>query len=320
MASMRVVVRPQQGTVKTMPSKYTKYSTPQRAFGGASEGRRSGIRSQLRAALERGGADAKVAIAELQHAMLALAFDAEGCDLVLEGLDSANAEEMLAMAATLRGSVPAAACSQHAHQVLERLLHDLSAAEVAFDAEELLGRGREFAFDQHGSSVICQLLLFAPQNHGTLALVDEVLSAHVTAVCHHKHGHQVALATLEHGLPQHRHRIFVSLLPVLARATKHRFAAELIATALLRCREEEATALAIAVLGKPGVVATLACHCFGVQIVRSLLQVRGIGSFVMQEIARSEKKMKKDKFGSELLQELGVHPGSTLAVAQRGGA
>mmetsp|Transcript_112330 Transcript_112330/g.362785 ORF Transcript_112330/g.362785 Transcript_112330/m.362785 type:complete len:321 (+) Transcript_112330:60-1022(+) len=320
MASMRVVVRPQQGTVKTMPSKYTKYSTPQRAFGGASEGRRSGIRSQLRAALERGGADAKVAIAELWHAMPVWAFDAEGCDLILEALEHANAEEMRAMAATFRGNVRAAACSQHAHQVLERLLHDLSAAEVAFVAEELLGRGREFAFDQYGSSVICQLLLFAAQNKETHALVDEVLSADVTAVCHHKHGHQVALATLEHGLPQHRHRIFVSLLPVLARATKHRFAAELIATALLRCREEDANALAVAVLGTLDVVMTLACHCFGVQIVRSLLQVRGFGSFVMQEIARSEKKMKKDKFASELLRELGMNQGTMLAVAQRAGA
>eukprot|EP00444_Apocalathium_aciculiferum_P006671 CAMPEP_0183393698 /NCGR_PEP_ID=MMETSP0370-20130417/8091_1 /TAXON_ID=268820 /ORGANISM="Peridinium aciculiferum, Strain PAER-2" /LENGTH=303 /DNA_ID=CAMNT_0025573951 /DNA_START=111 /DNA_END=1022 /DNA_ORIENTATION=- len=303
-----------------MPSKYTEYSTPQREFGGASDAHRSGNRSQLRAALEQGGADAKVAIAELQHAMPALAFDAEGCDLVLEALDRANAQEMLAMAATFRGSVPAAACSQHAHQVLERLLHDLSGADAGFVAEELLGRGRELAFDQYGSSVICQLLLFAQQNHGTHALVDEVLSADVTAVCHHKQGHQVALATLEHGLPQHRHRIFVSLLPVLDRATKHRFAAELIATALLQCRQEEANALAIAVLGTPGVVATLACHCFGAQIVRSLLQIRGIGSFVMQQIARSEKKMRKDKYASELLQELGVYQGSTLAVARRGGA
>eukprot|EP00932_Pfiesteria_piscicida_P001037 SRR837773.11011.p1 GENE.SRR837773.11011~~SRR837773.11011.p1 ORF type:complete len:166 (-),score=43.89 SRR837773.11011:164-634(-) len=156
-----------------------------------------------------------------------------------------------------------------------------------------------------------------------MELVDRLLLHDAAALCHHKHGHKVALAVLEHGTSLQRGRITASLCSEAARAARHRFAAEVVAEALLHSDSGDALRLAAVVVAKPGTVVSLACHCFGVNVVRSLLRLPQFSRSTLQEIKRGQKKLQKDKFGAEILVELGqLDIGSTGGdcAAPRGGA
>jgi len=259
-------------------------------------------------------------VGAILDAMPALAFDGNGCTLVQQVLESASGEEMRQVAASLRGSVRLAAHSPYAHHLLEHLLHHLGIEDTSFIAEELKGGGRELVLNEFGSSVLCQLLLFSTHDPSTEQLIEEVLSGDTTAVCHHKHGHKVALAILEHGSPRQRSQICVSLRGEVPRSSRHRFAAQVVAEALLHGAAEDSHSLAVAVVCKPGAVTSLACHCFGVQVVRSLLRLPRISGAVLQELNTNGHKLKKDKFGAEIMMEIGLHAGACDALAPCGGA
>lgn len=53
-------------------------------------------------------------------------------------------------------------------------------------------------------------------------------------------------------------------------------------------------------------MAGLACHTFGVNVVRALAQVPGLGQQVKSELSQKEKRVSRDKFGRLLLRELGL--------------
>merc|ERR1712039_850709 len=72
--------------------------------------------------------------------------------------------------------------------------------------------------------------------------------------------------------------------------------------------------LALEVLARPSTVEALACHNFGVNIVRELLQMPCVSQQVQMLLAKSSGRVSRDKFGSELMRELGLGKQQPKAV------
>merc|ERR1711920_698867 len=136
--------------------------------------------------------------------------------------------------------------------------------------------------------------------------MEAVLSADVGVLCCHKFGHEVAMSILSNGSSMQRGRILSALRCDVQRFARHRFASKVFEQALTLCSECERNSLALAVVARPGTVVALACHNFGVNIVRELLQVPSVSQQVQVLLAKSSGRVGRDKFGSELMRELGL--------------
>jgi len=131
-----------------------------------------------------------------------------------------------------------------------------------------------------------------------------VLSADVDVLCCHKFGHEVAMSILSNCSARQRVQILAALQGDVQRFARHRFASKVFEQALVLCPEEEQQSLALEVVACPGTVVALACHNFGVSIVRELLQVPAVSQQVQLLLMKSSGRVRRDKFGSELMREL----------------
>merc|ERR1712039_1045918 len=131
-------------------------------------------------------------------------------------------------------------------------------------------------------------------------------SADVAVLCGHKFGHEVAMSILSNGSSRQRGQILSALRGDVQRFARQRFASNVFEQALALCSEDERTSLALEVLARPSTVVALACHNFGVNIVRELLQVPSVSQQVKMLLAKSSGRVSRDKFGSELMRELGL--------------
>jgi len=263
--------------------------------------------ASLAAALDAGGAAAAAAVDEICRSVCTLAFDAAGSSLVLRALELARTSEVRTLAEGLRGLVGEAARSSSACRVLEELVRSVGMEDAAFIAEELLAQSPwTLVLSANGSSILCRLIEYSSAHECTQALVDAVLSADVGVLCGHKFGHEVAMSILSNGSSRQRGQILAALRGDVQRFARHRFASKVFEQALALCPEEERKSLALEVLARPSTVVALACHNFGVNVVRELLQVPAVSQQVQLLLAKSSGRVSRDKFGSELMCELGL--------------
>jgi len=257
--------------------------------------------------LDAGGRDASAALDEISENVAVMAFHPLGCHVVERALEVASTAEAYRIAAGLRGSVVDAARSQHAHVVLEKIVHYLGSNDTAFVAREIQGWGRAVALNIYGCRVICRLLEFSAQEPLVSALVDEVLAQDTAALCCHKFGHRVAMSIISNASEWQRRRIIAGLRQGgLQRLAKHRFAARVLEHMLSQGCREEARALAVEVMAQPGAVVSLACHSFGVQVARGLLEVPQEEKIARQYLQKAVRKLRKDKYGATLINEYGL--------------
>jgi len=155
-----------------------------------------------------------------------------------------------------------------------------------------------------------------------VTLIDEVLAGDVKQLICHKFGHTVALSILSAGLPRHRSRMAEALGEDVQRFARHRFASLVLSLALSASpAAEESHRLAAAVMGQAGAVSSLACHSFGLRVVRALLELPHDSEQVRFYLLKSSRRLQKDKFGSQLLEELSAQGRDQDALAaQIGGA
>merc|ERR1712151_1292646 len=97
-----------------------------------------------------------------------------------------------------------------------------------------------------------------------------------------------------------------ALVGDLQRSVRHRFASGVMVQALTQCPPEEVEGLAAGILREPGAVVALACHTFGVHVVRALLDTPAWRRQVAEQVSRASKRMMKDKYGRAVLEELGT--------------
>jgi len=263
----------------------------------------------LRELLDAGGEEAAEAIREVSTSVCELAFDAAGSDLVLRALELASTEEARGLAVGLQGILREAARSANAGPVLEAVVGRLGAEGATLVAERLLPDGIGLALSLHGSSVLCCALAHCSADARVAALADVVLSTDLAALCSHKFGHSVATAILCSGLPHQRAAILAALGDNVQRFARHRYSSLVLNRALLQCSAWEREHLAAKVLEQHGAVIALACHVFGVDVVRALLQVPSVSHRVQGYLRKGAGRLLRDKYGKELLLELGIGSG-----------
>merc|ERR1711920_523158 len=195
-------------------------------------------------------------------------------------------------------------------------------------AEELLQLGgREVASNVHACPLFCRLVEFAPTVPSVVALVDQALANDPANLCCQKFGHIVAATVVAHGIPRQVAAIAFALRGNPQRHGRHRFASKVYEAALRTCPPVLREGLARDLLDKPDTVAALACHTFGVHVIRALLQLPAPVGFAWQawqRLCMASKRVCKDKYGFALMCELGLAnpvtaPSAMPAAARVGG-
>lgn len=233
--------------------------------------------------------------------------DEESCRRAQHAIESC-ASDRQAIVADLHGRVREAARLPHAHKVLEAVMRHMTAVEAAFIAGELLGHGRDALLDVFTSSVICRLLEHSPADWGVVLLVDELLTGDVATLCCHKCGHDVATAIVLNGIPRQAAQVVLALHSNPQRFARHRFASKVVEAALRAVSVDGSDVLARELIAQPGTVVSLACHNFGVHVVRALLESPRYSKQVLHFLFKTLKRLSKDKYGRELMRELGLAP------------
>jgi len=179
--------------------------------------------------------------------------------------------------------------------------------QVAYASAELRADPVRFVNHIYGSQVVCELLERARAEGQTQALLEGLSqSAELKNMFCHKFGHTVVLTILQHGFPHQRSKIVMALCTDLQRFARHRFASEVMAQTLTVCLPAESRCIAYMIMSQAGAVTSLACHSFGVRVVRELLKLPGESEKVLFYVLKSARRLAKDKFGAQLLRDLGL--------------
>eukprot|EP00932_Pfiesteria_piscicida_P012260 SRR837773.2360.p1 GENE.SRR837773.2360~~SRR837773.2360.p1 ORF type:complete len:325 (+),score=54.09 SRR837773.2360:100-975(+) len=243
-----------------------------------------------------------------------LAFHRRGCRVIQKVLDIAPAEVAGKVASALRGCVSQAARSPFAHFVLERLVYQAPSADTGFIAAELLDSARAVAQHIYGRSVIVRLLEFSGDAPVVQRLASEVVAQEPATLCCHKFGFQVAVAVFSNGTFEQQAHILRALRAGLQRFARHRFASQVLEHVLLQGAPEQVQLLVAELLCQPGSLASLACHSFGVNVVRALLEHSKYDGEVLTYLLKHHRRLSKDKYGASLLDELHLGRGAIVPV------
>mmetsp|Transcript_20782 Transcript_20782/g.44373 ORF Transcript_20782/g.44373 Transcript_20782/m.44373 type:complete len:423 (-) Transcript_20782:106-1374(-) len=246
----------------------------------------------------------------LLDSALSLSLKPEGRKLVQRAVEVGGRHAAIDASMAIQGNVLKAARCPHAHHVLLQLLHELGQEVAEPFAQELVGEGRNLSMEPFASLVLVALVRRGQCSQGTAvrSLIEEILAHDLASLCYHKHAHKVAVAIIAHGAPHQREQVYHVLCSEAQRACRHRVAASTVVGALLQASHEHASGLARAIMETPGAVKTLACHCFGVRVVRAMLQVPGdVSQQAFTYLEKSKSRLQRDKFGLELLKDLESH-------------
>jgi len=255
---------------------------------------------------EANGDTTPVGAAIFTSDVVALAFEEEGCQILRQALELAQPAEARGIAEQLHGFALRAALCPRAELVLQKVICHLGTEDAAFIAEELAPEARAVAQSSSGFSVIQRLLEFSPEDRRTAALTDRILAEDLPGMLCHKFGHRVVVSVLSNGLRHQVARVVDALMSDLQRFARHRFASRVLEAAMLHAAEEERASLARALMEQAGAVARLACHAFGVDVVRAMLEVPVEGERAMHYLTKAQRRVGKDRYGLELLQGLGM--------------
>mmetsp|Transcript_8680 Transcript_8680/g.24851 ORF Transcript_8680/g.24851 Transcript_8680/m.24851 type:complete len:307 (+) Transcript_8680:86-1006(+) len=225
------------------------------------------------------------------------------------------------LAAGVRGRVLDAARSPQGHVVLLDLIRRLPVEDVAFVAAELRGSGLSIASNVYGHIVLCRLVEYSAEHPMTVELVDEVIDEGAEALCCHKFGFCLAMSVLSNGSQRQRRRIIAALSTHVQRFARHRFASQVLEHAIVAHHEtDECQRLLPELLRHSSSVAKLACHCFGIRVVRALLLVPETSKYVRSLMRQAEQRLRKDRYGAQLLEDLDDTQGAFVSMAPLFGA
>merc|ERR1719193_1210296 len=213
-------------------------------------------------------------------------------------MEHAGPAQVSRMLTSFCGRIATVVGSPHASSVVEKAIHVSGRAAAESVATELRGHGRAAAFLSGGSCVVRTLLEHAAGQPWAVRLTDEILAEDLATLCCHKAGHRVAEAVLSNGLARQRAAVVAALRGDLMRFAKHRFGAAVLQQALLQGPPRECHSLAREVMAPAGAVAALGCHCFGVHVVRALLQVPGASEIALAHVRKYQHKLRRDRFGA----------------------
>jgi len=217
-----------------------------------------------------------------------------------------------ALASDAVGALPGGVCevaeSVEGCAKLEELIGAIATGEAAFIARELCAAAPRVALSVHGSSLMCRLLEYCGDDECTEALIDAAFAGDAASMCCHKFGHQVAMSVLSNGAERHKYMVAAALLADEQRFARHRYASNVIVQALTLFPCDACAELARRFVQHKDAVECLACHTFGVHVVRALLESSPFRNQVFHLLSKVCKRIGKDKFGKILLEEVGLKP------------
>lgn len=222
-------------------------------------------------------------------------------------IQDASAHHAMLLASSLRGQVRRAAQSKHANYVVQKIVEVMPITTVGFVVEELLGFGYETARHRFGCRLLCRILEhLSPGNDATFRLIEDILQ-NVEELCSHAFGSYVVRHILEFGLPEHKHRVAVALIPHAGWYAKHKLGSHVVEAALRTCPLEDRGAISTALLADQD-IAALATNQFGRHVVRALLSMPGpLKDDTEEALVRVKDQLRHSRFGRGVLQK--VHAG-----------
>jgi len=229
----------------------------------------------------------------------------EGSLLAQSILRGGSLGQQQALLEALGGHVAALIRSPHGQSTLEAAVECMSPDQAAFIATELSQCSLELLLQPTTCSVMCRLLERSPAEPRTVALMDVLLSGDVASLCSHKCGHAVMATLVSTGVPRQAFLVLAALQTTPQRFARHRFASKVVSVAVRSGAVVGCNHLAFALVAESGTVVSLACHTFGVHVVRSLLASPWHSWQVQQFLLGSRQRLQKDKFGRELMREVG---------------
>lgn len=255
------------------------------------------------------GQDQREAFNALKREFKKLAFDCVGCRTAQIALEKVPHYMQLELASELRWHVLKAAKCIHANYVLQKIVEQLQTSNLGFIVEELTGFARDVAQDRCGVRILCRVLEHYPQDVCG-KLITEAMQD-LGELCRHRYGNYLVSHILDHGTLQQQKRVLKTLAGDPFTYSRHSHANALIRSALLLTNHEERNELLKNLLGEPKFLAETAITRHGSRVVKSLLDKTFLSEKEVNEtrsILSCEESLgilKKKKFGTKFLQELG---------------
>jgi len=212
--------------------------------------------------------------------------------------------EAASLAEGLRGNARSAALSKHANHVIQKITQMLPASRTSFIVDEIKGHALEVAQNTFGCRVLCRIIEHSSAaNTNTLELIEEMVDGVDGAMCNHPFGSFVVRCLLEHGLPDHKHRILKVLLDDPHTHSKDKFGSHVVEKALQDCSPEDQMLLALKLIAEPHELVNMASSEYGRHVAKALLTTSGDHQMTVLEVFRPmNDQLKVTRFGKSVMQ------------------
>jgi hypothetical protein len=266
----------------------------------------------LREQLETGALDLSAAMPEIKRSVRQLTFDADGCRIVQFALQGRQ-EDAISLCAELHGHVRRATTSPHGNYVIQKIVELMPSSVSSFISAELLGCGTDMASHRFACRVFSRLQEHCSRDPMTIQLVDQILED-AGMLCCHNFGHHVMESVLEHGLPEHKHRIALTLWSQLFAFATDAHGPYVIDSALRHCCVEDKLMLAGAFVADRSSLLSLAEHSCGYHVVVALIKCTE-QRLAVSAVMREEKyRLEASDFGRKVLQTIQWQENSSNAA------
>jgi hypothetical protein len=271
--------------------------------------------------LEAGSDAWKNLLEAIQGRVLVLAFDASGCRLVQDALESSPEDIGVSLAGELRGHILRAIDSPHANFVIQKVVDVLPAARINFVIDEIVGAGVVTARHRNGCRVLSRTFEHGGEdnvaedsadaaagevksNSTVQKVMDEILQE-AAALSRHPLGHFVIEAILQHGTVDQRAKIAGSLCGRLTKNAKNRSASYIVERALQLCGPIERDAMVTELLSNEADLLSLAQCRFGRYVVKTVASLDNVDGHKARSILQAaSKELRANKYGSRLFDEM----------------
>lgn len=251
----------------------------------------------------KSGVDAWELVQRFQHWSFSTKVSSHAAQLALEEASTSHA---MLLASGLKGQVRRAAESKHANYVVQKIIEVVPIASVEFIVEELCGFGYETARHRYGCRLLLRILEhLSPSDDATRRLLDDVLVKAEEMVTH-AFASYVVRHVLEFGLPSHKHRVAVALLPHVGWYAKNKLGSHVVEAAIRSCSPEDQRNLTNQLLAdKDHDIAALAMNQFGRHVVRALLATPGpLRDDTEDALVRVKEQLRHSRFGRAVMHKL----------------
>lgn len=235
----------------------------------------------------------------------ALSQDPAGCHQVQDAFEHGSDEERQQLAGQLRGHVWEALRCPHANHVLQKCITASRPRYTQFVADEIMEKSNGAAMAarmRFGCRILERQLEHYPAEQ-VGPLLDGLLGD-AAALCTHLYGNYVMQHILEHGPPEHKHRLCRLLEPHVRAFGHDQYACAVLGKALCHGSREDQACIAHAILREPDLLCRIAQTRYGHVAAKLVLQVTE-GPLLREaraQVAAEAHKLRSLRYGRFVVQ------------------